>query len=187
MVTILQSCSLQQTYKPWKNSKAFFEVSPQPKTKKIQQKGIRYKKEKNRKMVTLEQPNHPTLHIMGKQLGARLRLHPYPTKSVWIWPPFHNFVQKKVTVKHHPRLIISKTDVTKFYCFPGNRPPKSLVPNIQLKAHPCYPHTTQKYFWYWCVKCPTQGNWSQSKQPTTTNRCGIYLQLADGTFLSSNK
>ncbi len=103
MVTILQSCSLQQTCKPWKNSKAFFEVSPQPKTKKIQQKGIRYKKEKNRKMVTLEKPNHPTLHILGKQLGARLRLHPYPTKLVWIWPPFHNFVQKKVPVKQPPQ------------------------------------------------------------------------------------
>jgi hypothetical protein len=30
-------------------------------------------------------------------------------------------------------------------------------------------------------------NWSQSKQPATRNRYGVYLQLGGGTFLSSNK
>jgi hypothetical protein len=52
----------------------------------------------------------------GEQSGARLRLHllshcPYPTKSVWIWPPFHNSIQKKVPVKQPPQTHPSETPV----------------------------------------------------------------------------
>ncbi len=106
VVTILQCCNLQQTCKPWTNSKVsnllWNIITTQH--KKYNKKASDAKKKRTEKWFTLEQPNHPTLHILGKELGAKLRLHfwshcPYPTKSVWIWPPFHNFVQKKVPVK----------------------------------------------------------------------------------------
>ncbi len=107
---ISQCCNLQQTCKPWKNSKALNLLWSITTTqhKKIQQKASDTKKKRTEKWFTLEKPNHPTLHIQGEQSGARLRLHllshcPYPTKSVWIWPPFHNSVQKKVPVKQPPQ------------------------------------------------------------------------------------
>jgi hypothetical protein len=57
-----------------------------PTQKKYNKKASDTKKKITEKWFTLEQPNHPTLHILGKQLGAKLRLHfwshcPYP-KSV---------------------------------------------------------------------------------------------------------
>ncbi len=192
VVTILQCCNLQQTCKPRKSSKTLKLLWSITTTqhKKNTTKASDTKK-KTEKWFTLEQPNHPTLHILGEQLGARLRLHllshcAYPTKWVWIWPPFHKFVQKKVPVKQPPQTQYLQNWCNKVLLFSWKTDLQSHCFQ-KVQAHPCYPHTIQTYFWCWCLKCPTQGNWSQSKQPATTNRYGVYLQLAGGTFLSSNK
>ncbi len=102
----IQCYNLQQTCKPWKNSKAlnlFWSITTTQHKKKYNKKASNKKNKRTKKWFTLEQPNHPTLHILGEQLGARLRLHLLShSKSIWIWPPFHNFVQKKVLVKQPP-------------------------------------------------------------------------------------
>jgi len=110
VVTILTCCNLQQTCKPWKNSKALNLLWSITTTqhKKNTTKRHQIQKRKEQKNGNPRTAKHPILHILGEQLGARLRLHllshcPYPTKSVWIWPPFHNFVQKKVPVKQPPQ------------------------------------------------------------------------------------
>jgi hypothetical protein len=77
VVTILQCCNLQQTCKPWKNSKVLNLLWSITTTqhKKYNKKASDTKKKRTEKWFILEQPNHPTLHILGKQLGAKLRCH----------------------------------------------------------------------------------------------------------------
>jgi hypothetical protein len=82
---VLQSTTNLQTLKELQSIEASLKYHHNPTEKNTTK--VSDTKKKTEKWFTLEQLNHPTLHILGEQLGARLRLHllshcTYPTKSV---------------------------------------------------------------------------------------------------------
>jgi hypothetical protein len=86
-ITVLQSTTNLQTLKELQSFEPSLKYHHNPPQKKYNKKASDTKNKRTGKWFTLEQPNHPTLHIRGEQLGARLRLHllshcPYPNKSV---------------------------------------------------------------------------------------------------------
>jgi hypothetical protein len=86
-ITVLQSTTNLQTLKELQHLEPSLKYHHNPTQNKYNKKVSDTKKKRTEKRFTLEQPNHPTLHIRGEQSGARLRLHllshcPYPTKPV---------------------------------------------------------------------------------------------------------
>jgi hypothetical protein len=74
-ITLLQSTTNLQTLKELQSLEPSLKYHHNPTIKKNNKKVSDIKNKRTKKWFTLQQPNHPTLHILGEQLGAKLRLH----------------------------------------------------------------------------------------------------------------